>query len=68
MADWGPVFVAASLFVLLTPGLVFQIPGKGRLAEVGNMQTGAVSVFVHSPHLLCPHHHLAPPSASIFKG
>ncbi|MFQ6648833.1 hypothetical protein Gotur_021020, partial [Gossypium turneri] len=27
MSDWGPVFVALVLFVLLTPGLLFQVPG-----------------------------------------
>ena len=26
--DWGPVVIGAVLFVLLTPGLLFQIPAK----------------------------------------
>ncbi|KAL8038833.1 hypothetical protein ABFX02_11G133550 [Erythranthe guttata] len=26
MSDWGPVFVAVVLFVVLTPGLLFKIP------------------------------------------
>lgn len=26
MADWGPVVIAVVLFVLLTPGLLFQLP------------------------------------------
>ncbi|KAG6501409.1 hypothetical protein ZIOFF_041289 [Zingiber officinale] len=48
MADWGPVFVAVVLFVLLSPGLLFQIPGKGRIVEFGTMQTSGVAIFVHS--------------------
>ncbi|KAK8964745.1 hypothetical protein KSP40_PGU012722 [Platanthera guangdongensis] len=48
MADWGPVFVAVVLFVLLTPGLIVQIPGRSRLAEFANMQTSGISIFVHS--------------------
>ncbi|XP_074583816.1 uncharacterized protein LOC141839867 [Curcuma longa] len=48
MADWGPVFVAVVLFVLLSPGLLFQIPGKGRIVEFGTMQTSGVAIFVHT--------------------
>ncbi|XP_009344273.1 uncharacterized protein LOC103936158 [Pyrus x bretschneideri] len=48
MADWGPVVIAVVLFVLLTPGLLFQIPGRGRLVEFGNMQTSAASIVVHA--------------------
>ncbi|THU53774.1 uncharacterized protein LOC135651122 [Musa acuminata AAA Group] len=48
MADWGPVFMAVILFVLLTPGLVFQAPGKSRLIEFGNLQTSGISIVVHS--------------------
>ncbi|RWW34629.1 hypothetical protein GW17_00000587 [Ensete ventricosum] len=48
MADWGPVFVAVILFVLLTPGLVFQVPGKSRLIEFGNFHTSGISIVVHS--------------------
>ncbi|KAK7358657.1 hypothetical protein VNO77_00595 [Canavalia gladiata] len=48
MADWGPVVVAVVLFVLLSPGLLFQIPGRGRVAEFGNMQTSAASILVHA--------------------
>ncbi|BFG32294.1 hypothetical protein CerSpe_185680 [Prunus speciosa] len=44
MADWGPVV----LFVILTPGLLFQIPGKGRVMEFGNMQTSGASIVVHA--------------------
>ncbi|PKA58925.1 hypothetical protein AXF42_Ash001018 [Apostasia shenzhenica] len=48
MADWGPVVIAVVLFVLLTPGLLFQLPGNGRVVEFANMQTSALSILVHT--------------------
>ncbi|PSR95952.1 Apoptosis-inducing factor 1 like [Actinidia chinensis var. chinensis] len=48
MADWGPVLVATLLFVLLTPGLLFQIPGRNRVVEFGNTQTSGASILVHT--------------------
>ncbi|XP_028063773.1 uncharacterized protein LOC114266979 [Camellia sinensis] len=48
MSDWGPVFVAVVLFILLTPGLLIQVPGRGRFVEFGNFQTSGVSILVHS--------------------
>ncbi|MBA0605946.1 hypothetical protein Godav_018473 [Gossypium davidsonii] len=48
MSDWGPVFVAVVLFILLTPGLLIQVPGKSRTIEFGNFQTSGVSILVHS--------------------
>lgn len=48
MADWGPVVIAVVLFVLLTPGLLFQLPGKSRAIEFANMQTSGVSILVHT--------------------
>ncbi|XP_043703756.1 uncharacterized protein LOC122653866 [Telopea speciosissima] len=48
MSDWGPVFVAVVLFVLLTPGLLCQVPGRNRFVEFGNFQTSGVSILVHS--------------------
>ncbi|XP_010249054.1 PREDICTED: uncharacterized protein LOC104591755 [Nelumbo nucifera] len=48
MSDWGPVFVAVVLFVLLSPGLLIQVPGRNRFIEFGNLQTSGVSIFVHS--------------------
>ncbi|XP_057454783.1 uncharacterized protein LOC130746243 [Lotus japonicus] len=48
MADWGPVFVSVVLFILLTPGLLIQIPGKSRMVEFGNFQTSGASILVHS--------------------
>jgi hypothetical protein len=49
MADWWPVLVAVLFFVLLTPGLVCQIPGSGgRLPEFHSMRTSGMSIFVHT--------------------
>ncbi|XP_074315795.1 uncharacterized protein LOC141652035 [Silene latifolia] len=48
MADWGPVVIAVVLFVLLQPGLLFQIPGHGRVIEFGNMRTSGASILVHT--------------------
>ncbi|XP_076916317.1 uncharacterized protein LOC143575975 [Bidens hawaiensis] len=48
MADWGPVVIAVVLFVLLSPGLLLQIPGRNRVVEFGNMQTSGFSILVHT--------------------
>ena len=48
MEDWGPVVVATLLFVVLSPGVVFQLPGKGRVVEFFNFQTSGISIFVHT--------------------
>ncbi|XP_042431730.1 uncharacterized protein LOC122025733 [Zingiber officinale] len=49
MADWGPVLVAVLLFVLLSPGLLFQIPGtSGRVVEFSNFHTSSASILVHA--------------------
>ncbi|XP_065879817.1 uncharacterized protein [Euphorbia lathyris] len=48
MADWGPVVIAVILFVVLSPGVLFQLPGKSRVVEFVNMQTSGVSVLVHT--------------------
>ena len=49
MSDWGPVVVAVVLFVLLSPGLLLQLPAKGgRLVEFGSFQTSGASIFVHA--------------------
>uniref|UniRef100_J3KVK8 Uncharacterized protein n=1 Tax=Oryza brachyantha TaxID=4533 RepID=J3KVK8_ORYBR len=47
--DWGPVLIALLFFVLVTPGLLCQIPGSnGRVAEFHSMRTSAASIFVHA--------------------
>ncbi|XP_057496336.1 uncharacterized protein LOC130781235 [Actinidia eriantha] len=48
MSDWGPVFVAVVLFVVLSPGLMFQVPGRQRCVEFGNFHTSGASVLVHA--------------------
>ncbi|WOH13705.1 hypothetical protein DCAR_0833216 [Daucus carota subsp. sativus] len=48
MTDWGPVVIAVLLFVVFSPGLLFQIPGRGRMVEFGRMHTSGVSILVHA--------------------
>ncbi|KAL8230114.1 hypothetical protein R6Q57_015014 [Mikania cordata] len=48
MADWGPIFVSVLLFALLSPGLLFQIPGRGRCVEFCRFQTSGVAILVHT--------------------
>ncbi|XP_019262298.1 PREDICTED: uncharacterized protein LOC109240130 [Nicotiana attenuata] len=48
MSDWGPVLIAVVLFVLLSPGLLFQLPGRHRVVEFGNMHTSGLSILVHT--------------------
>ncbi|KAG6684042.1 hypothetical protein I3842_12G042900 [Carya illinoinensis] len=44
----NPLTTTVLLFVLLSPGLLFQIPAKGRVVEFGNMQTSGASILVHA--------------------
>ncbi|KAI8533401.1 hypothetical protein RHMOL_Rhmol10G0006700 [Rhododendron molle] len=48
MADWGPVLIGVALFVLLQPGLLFQIPGHSRTVELGSMKTNGKSIAFHT--------------------
>ncbi|XP_060206443.1 uncharacterized protein LOC132634168 [Lycium barbarum] len=48
MADWGPVLIAVVLFVLLSPGLLFQLPGSGKVVEFGSMRTSGLAILVHA--------------------
>lgn len=48
MQDWAGVFIPLVLFILLSPGLLFQIPGNFRIVEFGNLHTSAVSILVHA--------------------
>ncbi|MBA0873046.1 hypothetical protein Goshw_025888 [Gossypium schwendimanii] len=52
MSDWGPVFIAVVLFILLTPGLLIQVPGRSRYVEFGNFQTSGVSILIERVPLL----------------
>ncbi|RRT51882.1 hypothetical protein BHE74_00055553 [Ensete ventricosum] len=51
--DWGPVIVAVILFILLSPGLLFQLPARTRVVEFGNMSTSGISILVHSILFFC---------------
>ncbi|PON61290.1 hypothetical protein TorRG33x02_089150 [Trema orientale] len=48
MADWGPVLIGVVLFVLLQPGLLFQLPGHSRPMEFGSMKTNGKAIAVHT--------------------
>eukprot|EP01018_Ginkgo_biloba_P039347 Gb_39072 [translate_table: standard] len=48
MADWGPVIIGVVLFILLTPGLLFQLPGGHRTIEFSTFHTSGKSIVVHS--------------------
>ncbi|CAJ2669526.1 uncharacterized protein LOC123891408 [Trifolium pratense] len=52
-ADWGPVIVAVALFILLSPGLLFQFPSRFRCVEFGNMSTSGISILVHAVIYFC---------------
>ncbi|GLT27226.1 hypothetical protein SLA2020_022410 [Shorea laevis] len=52
-ADWGPVVVAVGLFILLSPGLLFQVPARARFVEFGNMCTSGISILVHAIIYFC---------------
>ncbi|CAA2954039.1 uncharacterized protein LOC111367048 [Olea europaea subsp. europaea] len=48
MADWGPVLIGVILFILLQPGLLFQLPGNNRQLEFGSMKTNGKAIAVHT--------------------
>lgn len=48
MADWGPVLIGVLLFILLQPGLLFQLPGNQKQLEFGSMNTNGKSIAVHA--------------------
>ncbi|KAI0511419.1 hypothetical protein KFK09_012049 [Dendrobium nobile] len=51
--DWGPVIVATILFIMLSPGLLFQLPSRARVMEFGNMATSGIAILVHSILFFC---------------
>ncbi|EPS58440.1 hypothetical protein M569_16375, partial [Genlisea aurea] len=53
VVDWGPVVVAVSMFILLSPGLLFQLPARARVVEFGNMYTSGMSILVHAVIYFC---------------
>lgn len=52
-ADWGPVVVAVVLFILLSPGLLFQLPARPKVVEFGNMGTSGLAILVHAILFFC---------------
>ncbi|XP_009344918.1 uncharacterized protein LOC103936776 [Pyrus x bretschneideri] len=48
MKDWAAPLIASALFAFLSPGLVFQMPGKERPLEFMNMKTNIASMFLHA--------------------
>ncbi|KAG8384980.1 hypothetical protein BUALT_Bualt04G0174600 [Buddleja alternifolia] len=48
MADWGPVLIGVVLFILLQPGLLFQLPGNNKQLEFGSMKTNGKAIAVHT--------------------
>ncbi|XP_042506419.1 uncharacterized protein LOC122082739 [Macadamia integrifolia] len=51
--DWAPAVVAVGLFILLSPGLLFQLPARARVVEFGNMYTSGISILVHAIIYFC---------------
>ncbi|KAL6280887.1 uncharacterized protein Pyn_21091 [Prunus yedoensis var. nudiflora] len=48
MVDWAPILLGLMLFVLLSPGLLFQIPGNTRHVEFGSFTTNGKAILVHT--------------------
>lgn len=48
MKDWAPPIVATALFAFLTPGVIFQLPGKLHPVDFLNMKTSLVSMLAHA--------------------
>lgn len=51
--DWGPAAVAVVMFILMSPGLLFQLPARTRVIEFGNMYTSGISILVHAVLYFC---------------
>ncbi|XP_057983642.1 uncharacterized protein LOC131168322 [Malania oleifera] len=48
MTDWAPVLIGVILFVVLSPGLLFQLPGHSRHVDFSSMKTNGKSIAVHT--------------------
>ncbi|WOG89226.1 hypothetical protein DCAR_0208463 [Daucus carota subsp. sativus] len=48
MLDWAPVLIGLILFILLSPGLLVQIPGNTKTIEFGSFTTNGKSVLIHT--------------------
>uniref|UniRef100_M1B8G8 Uncharacterized protein n=1 Tax=Solanum tuberosum TaxID=4113 RepID=M1B8G8_SOLTU len=48
MIDWAPILIGYLLFILLSPGLLFQLPGNQRHVEFGSFATNGKAVLLHT--------------------
>lgn len=48
MLDWAPVLIGWLLFILLSPGLLFQLPGNNRGVDFGGFNTNGKAILVHT--------------------
>ncbi|XP_060670353.1 uncharacterized protein LOC107418012 [Ziziphus jujuba] len=48
MMDWAPILIGLLLFILLSPGLLFQLPGNTRRVEFGSFTTNGKAILVHT--------------------
>ncbi|XP_073393432.1 uncharacterized protein [Physcomitrium patens] len=48
MVDAAALIIGVILFVILSPGLLLQIPGDDRPIEITNQRTSIASVIVHA--------------------
>ncbi|XP_074321482.1 uncharacterized protein LOC141658249 [Silene latifolia] len=48
MLDWGPILIGVLLFIILSPGLLFQLPGNDRHVEFGSFKTNPKAVIIHT--------------------
>lgn len=48
MADWAPIVIGLLLFILLSPGVLFQLPGNNKRVEFGNFQTNGKAIAIHT--------------------
>ncbi|XP_024378021.1 uncharacterized protein [Physcomitrium patens] len=48
MVDAAALIIGVILFVLLSPGLLLQIPGDDRPIEFTNQRTSIASIVVHA--------------------
>ncbi|CAF2119580.1 hypothetical protein BRARA_C00607 [Brassica rapa] len=46
--NWGPVLMSVILFIVLTPGVLFQLPGKTKVVEFGGFQTSGAAIVIHT--------------------
>ncbi|TVU14033.1 hypothetical protein EJB05_37476, partial [Eragrostis curvula] len=48
MLDWAPVLVGVVLFVVLSPGLLFELPGLHRWVDFGSLRVTGRAATIHT--------------------